>query len=149
MEITELAKPVNVWCPHCSPKAGCKIYEARPAECQTFACLWLAGDHLGLEWKPDRSKMVLTSSHAGNGVEIRCDPFNSMIRQWAIAGRPTGGTVIVLNGKASTLIAPEGDFPLGEINNDERIAMEFRGDQLLSATVMKADELEARQKNGQ
>lgn len=119
MEITELKKPVGSWCSHCDPGKGCRIYQERPDECRTFQCLWLMGEgHLGQEWKPDKSKLVLVTAHTGNGVEIRCDPgypqawrkepFYSKIRQWAAAGRASNGTVIVLVGKASTLVAPEG-----------------------------------------
>jgi len=54
MAIIELAKPVHQECPHQlklpvirpvgAPKlmGSCGIYSKRPAECRTFACLWLA-----------------------------------------------------------------------------------------------------------
>ena len=57
-EIRALAKPPAHWCPHCLPKQGCAIYAERPAECRSFACLWLRGygpDRI----RPDRSRVVL------------------------------------------------------------------------------------------
>ena len=57
-EIRALAKPPDQWCPHCRPGQGCAIYETRPEECRTFACLWHQGygpDGI----RPDRSRVVL------------------------------------------------------------------------------------------
>jgi len=72
MAIEALAKPANAWCRHCKPGRGCAIYAERPAECESFACLWLVNDLLDERWKPSRSKLVLTTSE--DGIEVRCDP---------------------------------------------------------------------------
>jgi hypothetical protein len=72
MAIEELAKPASFWCPHCKPGRGCLIYPDRPAECRSFSCLWLVNDQLDLRWKPNKSRLVLTTSE--DGIEVRCDP---------------------------------------------------------------------------
>ena len=74
MEITELAKPVGKWCPHCDIGKGCKIYSSRPEECRTFMCAWLVDERFSDVWKLDRSKIVITTGQEGNSVEFRCDP---------------------------------------------------------------------------
>ncbi|HEY1600087.1 MAG TPA: hypothetical protein VGG64_10820 [Pirellulales bacterium] len=58
--VEEIEKPVGSWCPHCLLGKGCKIYDARPTECQTWNCLWLQGafgDQPGL--RPDKCKVVV------------------------------------------------------------------------------------------
>ena len=72
MAIEQLAKPVGAWCSHCRPGRGCQIYPERPAECQTFSCLWLIDELLDQRWKPSKSRFVLTTSE--DGIEVRCDP---------------------------------------------------------------------------
>lgn len=72
MAIEALAKPAGSWCAHCKPGHGCAIYANRPAECESFSCLWLVNDLLDTRWKPGRSKLVLTTSE--DGVEIGFDP---------------------------------------------------------------------------
>ena len=71
--IKELAKPVGKWCSHCDIGKGCKIYDTRPQECQTFHCLWLVDNRLADHWKPDRSKIVITTGWNGNshGTSMR------------------------------------------------------------------------------
>jgi hypothetical protein len=52
-----LAKPVNVWCPHCNIGQGCKIYGAHPQGCQDFSCQWLLGEDRENE-KPNQVDIV-------------------------------------------------------------------------------------------
>lgn len=42
LAIVELNKPARRACDHLC-RAGCGIYEARPASCREFHCLWLRG----------------------------------------------------------------------------------------------------------
>jgi hypothetical protein len=94
MAIETLAKPAGKWCQHCQPGRGCNIHPERPAECRDYSCLWLLDDRLGPQWKPSKSKLVLTVS--ADGIEIRCDPgfpeawrkpaYRDQIAQWAAAG---------------------------------------------------------------
>lgn len=72
MAIEELAKPESSWCRYCKPDHGCMMYANRPTECESFRCVWLINDLLDDQWRPNKSKLVLTTS--GDGIDIRCDP---------------------------------------------------------------------------
>ncbi len=50
------------WCRHTKAGQGCAIHATRPDHCRAFHCLWMTESWLGPEWKPDRAKMVLTST---------------------------------------------------------------------------------------
>lgn len=145
--ITALQKPEGKWCQHCTPGVGCRMYEQRPDECRSFFCLWLVDPGLGPEWKPERSKFVLTASAEGNRMDIHCDPgyphawrrepYRQRVQEWALAARPSGGTVMVRVGKDTSLVAPEGEFPLGEVAEEDRIVSEFEGSRLVAARAVK------------
>ena len=151
MAIEALAKPVGSWCTHCKPGRGCAIYADRPAECEAFACLWLANGLLDERWKPSRSKLVLTTSE--DGVEIRCDPgspnawrrepYKAEIRAWAAEGERNDMTVVVIIGQRTILVTPEHEFDLGIVGPDERIVRELEGTKVVGATVVRASELDA------
>jgi hypothetical protein len=150
MAIEQLAKPVSSWCPNCKPGRGCQIYADRPAECRTFSCLWLVNDQLEQHWKPNKSKLVLTTSE--DGIEVRCDPgfpdawrrepFRSEIHQWAVSGQTQDMTVVVIIGRKMILVAPDREFDLGIVRPDERIVRELEGTRVVNATVVKASDLE-------
>lgn len=62
--VRELGKPSQVACRHLC-QAGCRIYNARPAECREYACFWRQGLIDGDERRrPDKL-----------GVLIDCEPF--------------------------------------------------------------------------
>jgi hypothetical protein len=150
MPIRSLQKPSGRWCVHCKPGSGCTIHATRPDECRSFFCQWMIDPRLGPEWKPERSKFVLTSDRTGNHVQVRCDPgfpqawrakpYNSMMRQWAAELRPLHGTITVMVGMNVTLVAPEGEFPLGVMREDDRIHMEFSGTRLARVRLVKNSE---------
>jgi hypothetical protein len=114
-------------------------------------CLWLSDESLGPEWKPERSKLVLTPAPKGNGIEIRCDPgfpsawrqepYYSRIVDWARAAAPGGDTVIVCVGKRETLVTPDGEFYLGEGEDDDVIVREMVGGRITAARLEKAADL--------
>jgi hypothetical protein len=148
MGITALNKPRGVWCPHCRQSSGCQIYEARPEECRTFDCLWLIEPKLGPEWKPSKSRLVITTARDGNGVEIRCDPgypaawrkepYYAQIREWARVAVPHQGMVSVYVGNVITVISPEREFLVGSVNEDEEIVRDFDGLRLVGVRVLKS-----------
>jgi hypothetical protein len=150
MAIEELSKPQGSWCPHCKPGRGCLIYSDRPPECRNFRCLWLVNDHLDQQWKPNKSRLVLTTSD--DGIEVRCDPgfpdawrkepFRSEIREWAISGETHDVTVVVMVGQKMILVAPDREFDLGIVQPDERIVRELEGTRVVNATVVKASSLD-------
>jgi hypothetical protein len=155
MAIEELAKPAGSWCPHCKPGRGCLIYADRPAECRAFSCLWLTDDRFGPHWKPNKSKLVLTTSQ--DGLEIRCDPgfpdawrrepFRSEIGNLALSGEAHDVAVLVIVGDKMTLVTPDREFDLGVVQPDERIVREIEGTRVVNAAVMKASDLERGTKN--
>ncbi|WGS29351.1 hypothetical protein [Bradyrhizobium sp. ISRA464] len=124
------------------------IYANRPAECRTFACVWLVNELLEEHWKPSKSKLVLTTSE--DGLEVRCDPgfpdawrkepFRSELREWAVSGEAPDMTVVVIVGQRMTLVTSEHEFDLGIVGPDERIELE--GTKVVNATVVKASDLE-------
>lgn len=63
MAVAELGpKPVNVWCQHCSPGKGCKIYGSHPHSCKTFECLWRAVEDTPEDMRPDKTHVFITSN---------------------------------------------------------------------------------------
>jgi hypothetical protein len=151
MAIEELAKPANCWCPHCKPGRGCTIYADRPAECENFSCLWLINDLLDEQWKPNKSKLVLTTSE--DGIEIRCDPgfpdawrkepYGSEIRKWAVSGERNDVTVVVIVGRRMILVTSDREFDLGVVRQDERIIRELEGTKVVGAKLVKVGDVES------
>jgi hypothetical protein len=150
MAIEELAKPVSTWCPHCKPGRGCLIYATRPTECQTFSCLWLVNDQLDQRWKPNKSKLVLTTSQ--DGIEVRCDPgfpdawrkepFRSEINEWALSGETDDITVVVIVGQKMILVTPDREFDLGIVGSDQRIVREMSGTLVTNVMIANPSDLE-------
>lgn len=146
--VDALNKPAGVWCTHCAPGRGCRIYADRPEECHTFNCTWILDERLGPQWKPERAKFVLITARDGNGIEVRCDPgfptawrvepFHAQIRSWARDATDSEGIVIVYVGNSATLVTPDGEFPLGEVGADDQIAREMAGGRVVRAYVVKA-----------
>jgi hypothetical protein len=146
MAIEALVKSVGSWCPHCKPGRGCLIYANRPTECQSFSCLWLVDDKLDAHWKPNKSKLVLTTSE--DGIEVRCDPgfpdawrkepFRTEIREWALSGETLDMTIVVIIGQRMILVTPDLEFDLGVVQPDERIVRELEGTRVVEVKVEKA-----------
>ena len=150
MAIETLSKQAGAWCRHCRPGHGCLIHPERPAECRDFACLWLTDARLGPEWKPGKSKLVLTTSE--DGIEVRCDagfpdawrkePFHSEIQTLAASGEAHDVTVLVIIGERMILLTSDREFDLGVVGPDERIVREFDGGRLVGVAVVKASDLQ-------
>lgn len=131
LKINEIDKPRGRWCPHCSTRKACDIYENRPEECQKFYCGWLTNDNLGEEWKPSKSKIVLVAELDGNRIAAyvhpkrpdawRTEPFYSELKRWATAGAPHRGQVIVCVGRQTFVVFPDREVDLGIVNDDDRI----------------------------
>jgi len=117
MGIKALEKPVGAWCEHCEAGSGCKIYERRPEKCRTFLCGYLANPELGEEWKPSRSKIVLSLSGDGKRVVVNVDPdrpdawkrepYYSTLKAWARKSQSNGGEVFVAAGPRVFRIDPD------------------------------------------
>ena len=110
----------------------------------------LVNDELDLRWKPNKSRLVLTTSE--DGIEVRCDPgypdawrkqpFRGEIREWALSGETHDVTVVVIVGEKMTLVTSEREFDLGVVGSDERIVRELDGTRVVDARVVKVSELD-------
>jgi hypothetical protein len=150
MAIELLEKPAGRWCPHCKPGHGCLVYADRPGECRSFSWMWLVNELLDERWKPNRSKLVLTTSD--DGIEVRCDPgfpdawrkepFGNEIREWALSGETHDMTVVVIVGQKMILITSEQEFDLGIVRADQRIVRELEGARVVGVTVVRAGEID-------
>jgi hypothetical protein len=56
------------------------------------------------------------------------------------AAKPQDGPIVVAVGNRLTVIAAEGEFPLGEFNDGDRISREFSRGRLVGVRVVKASE---------
>jgi hypothetical protein len=149
MAIEELAKAAGRWCQHCRPGRGCLIYDDRPAECRAFSCLWLLDERFGPHWRPNKSKMVLTTST--DGIEIRCDPgfpdawrkqpFHSEIGRLAASGEMHDMTVLVIAGERMVMVTGDREFDLGVVTADQRIVREMEGGRIVGVTVVNSAEI--------
>jgi hypothetical protein len=131
--IAEIEKPVNTWCPHCARGAGCKIYEERPKACRAFACRWLLDPGMAKEWRPDRSKLVVIADEDPDQMLVlvdpgtpdawRREPYHSLLRKRAAQALRAGGSVIVVvNGKATLLLA-NGEQFLGAVDSGDKVVV--------------------------
>lgn len=131
LKIEELAKPAGTWCEHCHVETGCRTYPDRPQTCRDFLCNYLLNERLGEEWKPSKSKMVLTTELAGRRLTVYVDPqrpeawkrepYYSRLKEWAANSAPTRGQIIVCIGRRMHMILPDRDVDLGQVNEDEVI----------------------------
>jgi hypothetical protein len=60
--------------------------------------------------------------------------------QLAMNARSFDGAVLIVVSESSTLVAPEGEFPLGKVGPDDRIVQEMRGTRLVNVRLLRKDE---------
>ncbi len=129
--VPELDKPAGKWCPHIAQGAGCGIHATRPDVCRAFFCQWIENHDLGPEWKPERSKFVLSIYPGSNSLAVTVDPgapqawkqepYYRNLRRWAAAALAQGDQVLVFVGDQATAILPDRDEPLGTLQPGDRI----------------------------
>jgi hypothetical protein len=123
------------WCRQCAPGKGCKIWDARPAQCAAFNCLWLTQDWLGPEWKPEVAKIVFTMDPVtrflmfqvdpGHPQAWRREPYFTHIRNWAAGAARENRHVLVLVNKRATLILPNAECDLGVVGPNDRFSVKL------------------------
>jgi hypothetical protein len=143
LTVEAIRKPMNSWCKHCAIGRGCLIYDARPEECRDFYCGFMTLHHLGEEWRPSTSKLMLGIETGGNSIFVHVDPsrpdvwksepFYSKLKEWAGNAVPSHGHVIVHIGRQRIVILPNNDVDLGAIGDDEMIVV---GEQRLPTGVV-------------
>ncbi len=102
------------------------------------------------EWKPDRSRTVITVSRDGNGLDFQCDPgfpeawrkepYCGEIKRLAAIALRHDGLICVNSGRNLIIVAPEQDFALGEVAEQDEIIREYSGERLVGVRVVKARE---------
>jgi hypothetical protein len=105
---------------------------------------------LDQHWKPNNSKLVLTTSQ--DGIEIRCDPgfpdawrkepFRSEIHNLAVSAELHDITVLVIIGERMILVTPGREFDLRVVRSGQRIVRELCGNQVVSVTVVNTSDRE-------
>jgi hypothetical protein len=129
--IGELNKRSGQWCPHFLPGKGCGIYHDRPTECRTFRCDWLRIEALGPEWKPEKSKIVMTSSQGkiiayvdpSSPTVWRKSPFYERLVKLMQASLPDGILVYVAVANHYTLFLPDRLEEIGKLGADDQVIL--------------------------
>jgi hypothetical protein len=105
---------------------GCGIYGAHPASCRAFACEWLTQPAMPPKFRPDRTKVVLTTDGEPGRERLvaNCDPATpfawkrepiyGLLKQQARANWNSPVTVVAKAGLRLWLITPDEDVDLGE-----------------------------------
>jgi hypothetical protein len=148
MAVSAIDKPRGKWCAHCEPGRGCGIYADRPVACRTFLCGWLTNPRFGPEWKPDRSKIVITVGRDGNGLAFQCDPgfpeawrkepYYSGIKSLAALAAQHDGIVSVQSGRTLIVVAPDNEFAFADAGETDEIVREYAGNRLVGVRLVKA-----------
>jgi hypothetical protein len=58
LQIKETDSKPCVYCKHCEPNVGCKIYDSRPDECRIFECSWKQMENAHIDLRPDNCHVV-------------------------------------------------------------------------------------------
>ena len=135
-DVPTLDKPAGRWCRHCKPGRGCGIHLTRPDHCRSFHCLWMTESWLGPEWKPERSKIVLSIDPATRFLFAQVDPGHatawkrSRAMVTSSAGRRPRCTRVGMWSCSSTSTRPwscsDRDVPLGVFEPGDRLVARER-----------------------
>ncbi|MGL4197222.1 MAG: hypothetical protein ACRCSX_05585 [Allorhizobium sp.] len=114
-EIAEFDKPANQPCRHCVAGGGCDAYDARPATCRDFYCLWRTDAALTPEWEPQISRMMLYRQGPQLTVLVepeagsiwRETPYLEWLEAQARVLKAQGGYVVVYAGEAVSVVKGE------------------------------------------
>jgi len=131
MGIGALDKPSGQWCPHCTPGKGCGIYGERPEECRTFNCDWLMEERLGPEWKPEKSKIVMSSRNnrlvayvdPSTPTAWRKSPFFETLIALMQRRLSEGRLVYVAVSDRYTLLLPDRHEELGYLSSKDEVLL--------------------------
>jgi hypothetical protein len=124
MQVAELDKPSDRWCPHVLQGKGCGIYAERPQSCHNFLCGYLSTAALSDAWYPARCKIVLSASDGGITALIdrsrpdvwRQAPYYEQFKSWSRVGSPKGRIMLVRIGRRAIVVLPDEDVDLGEVD---------------------------------
>ena len=137
LAVQEIQKPAWTLCTKCDEGQGCRIYDARPAQCRLFNCHFLTNSGLREQWRPSKSRIVVVV--AADGMRIgahvdpdrpgawRREPFYSTLKEWARKAAQTPGLlgqVLVSIGKHTIVILPDRNVDVGSVEDDEVVITE-------------------------
>jgi hypothetical protein len=137
LDIAEISKPGNQWCPKARPGSGCSIHGAHPQTCRTFLCDWTRNPALGEEWRPSRAKFLITADENGRSAKVVVDPahprawrdprYYPTLKQASGALRDRGGYLMVIVGKDFWVVVPEGDIRIGAFEAGGSFEVKYAG----------------------
>ena len=123
MGIPALEKPRHAWCPHFVTRAGCGIYEDRPAACREFVCMYLAAPELDETWRPDKARFMIWTGQEERRLIVEVDPamptawrrepYYRQLKAWSDRNRPEPMEILVRIGSQVIMLFPETDIDLG------------------------------------
>jgi hypothetical protein len=123
LTVLSLEKPGGAWCKHCSPAAGCAIYDRRPSDCRNFQCGFLMNEKMEEHWRPSTSHMIIVASEAHRRYEFHVDaqrpdawrrePYHSELRALARSAAGQQKIVIVFIRNRTWVVYPDRDEDLG------------------------------------
>lgn len=130
-DVPTLNKPAGKWCSHCTPGKGCGIHATRPDHCRSFFCLWMTDAAMPPEWKPERSKLVLSIDPRTTFLNVqvdpgspnawRAEPFNAQLRQWAKKLASEERFVMIYVNRSATVLLPDREVVLGVLADGDRL----------------------------
>ena len=139
LRIDSLNKPAGEWCQHCSTRRSCDIHGSHPDACRNFHCGWLTVEALGDEWKPSKSKIIMTAELDGQRMTAIVDPklpaawreapYYDQLKAWATAAVEDNGQIVVRIGERYWVILPDKDVDLGTVSEDEVIVTAITRDE--------------------
>jgi Fe-S-cluster containining protein len=131
--VSDLAKPPGIWCPFVAQGKGCTIRPERPHFCRQFFCGWRLDPNLGPDWKPDRSRFVLTidmdfwalmlTVDPGTPLAWKKEPYYSTLKDWAERAFKENKKIVVLVSGEATVVLPDRDVPLGLLMAGDEIVI--------------------------
>jgi hypothetical protein len=135
-EVPSLSKPSGKWCQHCTPGTGCGIWATRPDHCRSFYCLWMTDTVFTPEWKPERSRFVMTVDPFSRYLNVQVDPGHAKawrqepyyggLKRMAAALLREERLVVILNGLHATILTPNGEVELGVMTPEDRVQLKLR-----------------------
>jgi hypothetical protein len=136
--VNSLGKPAHVACVHLRREGGCAVYEARPADCRGFVCMWKEEASLPHSLRPDLSRVILTRDEAGRRLRVTCSPANPLawrrpatfkrLMRLCRANWADGIGVFVIAGLRQWLLTPRGVMALGEVRDDVPVRFALHAD---------------------
>jgi hypothetical protein len=130
-DVPSLQKQAGKWCAHCLPGKGCGIHETRPQHCRSFFCLWMTDPSMPPEWKPERSKFVLTVDPVSRFLNVQVDPgapgawrtqpYYGRLRDLSAQMMLENRFVLVFVNKSATVLLPDKEVTLGVIGDNDRL----------------------------